>query len=115
VLANRLQLEKVVLNLLNNGVDAMRGAGISTAAISITVRTAEAGKMAQVTVHDSGPGLDAETAKRIFQPFFTTKSEGIGLGLSISRALVESHGGSLWLDLGDNTGATFHFTVPFAP
>jgi PAS domain S-box-containing protein len=114
VLANRLQLEKVMLNLLNNGVDAMRGAGIPAAAITITVRTTKAGNMAQVTVQDCGPGVDSETAQRIFQPFFTTKSEGIGLGLSISRALVESHGGSLWLDPENKVGAAFHFTVPFA-
>ncbi len=114
VLANRLQLEKVVLNLLHNSVDAMRDAGIATAAITITVRTVAESKMAHVTVQDNGPGLDAATARRIFEPFFTTKSEGIGLGLSISRALVETHGGKLWADLEAKTGAAFHFTVPFA-
>jgi two-component system sensor kinase FixL len=115
VLANRLQMEKVLLNLLYNSVDAMRSAGIPTSSVTITVSTAAANKdMAQVTVQDSGPGLDAEAARSIFEPFFTTKPQGIGLGLSISRTLVEAHGGSLWLDPEQGPGATFHFTVPFA-
>ena len=70
--------------------------------------------MAQVTVQDSGPGLELETARRVFEPFFTTKAAGIGLGLSISRALVEAHGGQLRLDLESRPGATFIFTLPFA-
>jgi two-component system sensor kinase FixL len=112
VLANRLQLQKVLVNLLHNGVEAMREAGAAKAAIA--VRTAAAGNMAQVTVQDSGPGLDPETAQRIFEPFFTTKSAGIGLGLAISRALIEAHGGQLWADAETGPGARFHFTVPFA-
>ncbi|MEI8363640.1 MAG: ATP-binding protein, partial [Betaproteobacteria bacterium] len=60
------------------------------------------------------PGLDAETAKRIFDPFFTTKLTGIGMGLAISRALIEANGGQLWLDPSTQVGATFHFTLPFA-
>lgn len=116
VLANRLQLQKVLVNLLHNGVDAMRGAGVPTAPITITVRITAARDMAQVTVQDSGPGLDAETAHRIFEPFFSTKSAGTGLGLAISRALIEAHGGQLWADLESKPdfGATFHFTLPFA-
>jgi PAS domain S-box-containing protein len=114
VLANRLQLQKVLVNLLHNGVDAMRGAGASTVAITITVRTTEGSNMAQVTVQDSGPGIDAETAHRIFEPFFTTKTVGTGLGLAISRALIEAHGGQMWADLETVPGATFHFTLPFA-
>lgn len=114
VLANRLQLQKVLVNLLHNGLDAMRDAGVPTAAITITVRTAAGRDMAQVTVRDSGPGLDAETAQRIFEPFFSTKTDGVGLGLAISRALIEAHGGQLWAELESGPGATFHFTLPFA-
>ncbi len=114
VLANRLQLQKVLVNLLHNGVEAMRAAGVPAAAITITVRTVAERNVAQVTVRDTGPGLDAETVHRIFEPFFTTKPSGIGLGLAISRALVEAHGGQLWADLETGPGATFHFTVPFA-
>jgi signal transduction histidine kinase len=70
--------------------------------------------MAQVTVQDSGPGLDVETAHRIFAPFFTTKPTGVGLGLAISRALIEAHDGQLWADNEAGPGATFHFVLPFA-
>jgi len=114
VYANRLQIEKVLVNLLTNGVEAMRLAGVAKNAVVIKVRTMAEKNMAQVTVQDSGPGLDLETARRVFEPFFTTKPAGIGLGLSISRALVEAHGGQLWLDLESGPGATFHFTLPFA-
>lgn len=115
VQANRLHLEKVLVNLLHNGVDAMREAGVPTAAIAIRVRTMAGTGMAKVTVQDSGPGINAETVHRIFEPFFTTKSAGVGLGLAISRALIEAHGGQLWADPEMDQGATFHFTLPFAP
>jgi len=113
VLANRLHVEKILVNLLRNGVEAMRGAGVRTQAITITIRTAAGDRDAQVTVHDTGPGLDAETARRVFEPFFTTKKKGIGMGLAISRALVEAHGGRLWVDLDGAPGAAFHLTLPF--
>jgi two-component system, LuxR family, sensor kinase FixL len=114
VQANRLQVEKVLVNLLHNGVEAMRDAGVPTAAIIIRVRTVAETSVAQVTVQDSGPGIDAETIHRIFDPFFTTKSAGMGLGLAISRALIEAHGGQLWVDPEMGRGAIFHFTLPFA-
>ncbi|WP_371927941.1 ATP-binding protein [Methylomonas rivi] len=63
----------------------------------------------------SGPGLDREAVKRVFEPFFTTKRNGSGLGLAISRSLVEANGGQLWMDALAETGAIFHFTLPFAP
>ena len=112
VRANRLQVEKVLVNLLRNGVEAMRAAGIASKSIRIAIRTTEDDRMAQVSVSDSGPGLNSETSKRIFNPFFTTKARGIGMGLAISRSLVEAHGGQLWLDLDTGPGATFHFTLP---
>lgn len=115
VMANRLQLQKVLINLVMNGVDAMREAGISPAHITIRVRTMADGGMAMTTIQDSGPGVSAETAKRIFNPFFTTKTNGIGLGLAISRALIEAQGGRLWVDIeAGERGAAFHFTLPFA-
>ena len=115
VLGNRIQVQKVLINLIRNGVEAMREAGVPTSAITIKVQTMAERNMAQVTVQDSGPGLDAETAERIFKPFFTTKPSGIGLGLAISRSLIEANGGQLWLDPDAGPGATFHFTLPFAP
>jgi PAS domain S-box-containing protein len=114
VLGNRNQLQRVLTNLLQNGIDAMQAAGIAPADFHITIRTAQAGTMAQVTVQDSGPGPDADATRRLFDPFFTTKPRGIGLGLTISRALIESHGGQLWHDHLAGGGAVFHFTVPLA-
>lgn len=114
VLANRLQLEKVLINLITNGVDAMREAGVTTAQITIRVRTEIDDTLALTTIQDNGPGLNADTARQIFNPFFTTKVNGIGLGLAISRALIEAQGGRLWLDTNASPGAVFHFTLPFA-
>ncbi len=115
VLSNPLQVKKVLINLLCNGVEAMRNAGMRTDTITITVQTHAEQRMAHVIVQDSGPGLDEEKLQRIFEPFFTTKRDGVGLGLSISRALIEAHGGRLWAELSPGTGARFHFTLPFAP
>lgn len=115
VLGNRVQVQKILVNLLRNAIEAMRGSGQKPSAITIKVRTNSAINMAHVTVQDSGPGLDTDVAKRIFEPFFTTKPTGIGMGLSISRALTEANGGQLWLEPTAEPGATFHFTLPFAP
>ena len=114
VLANRLQLQKVLVNLLHNGVEAMRGAGVAETTITIKARAIADANMAQVTVQDTGPGFDAETAHRVFDSFFTTKPDGVGLGLAISRALIEAHGGKLWADSQIGHGAAFHFVLPFA-
>ncbi|MGZ8227935.1 MAG: sensor histidine kinase, partial [Methylococcaceae bacterium] len=115
VLGNRIQVKKVLVNLLRNSVEAMREANIPMAAIIIKVTTIAEWNLAQVTVQDSGPGLNDETIKNIFQPFFTTKPKGIGLGLAISRSLIEANGGQLWVEPDARPGATFHFTLPFAP
>ncbi len=114
VIGNEIQVRKILVNLLRNAVEAMRGAGVASSAISITVRTNKEINMAHVTIQDRGPGLDTETAKHIFEPFFTTKPTGIGMGLAISRALTEANGGQLWLEQNNQPGATFHFTLPFA-
>lgn len=114
VRANRLQVEKVLVNLIENGIEAMRDAGVNPLAITITVRACTDGSMAQVTVCDRGPGVDAQTLHRIFDPFFTTKPKGLGMGLSISLAIIEAHGGRLWVDSESASGSSFHFTLPFA-
>lgn len=114
VMGNRLQVQKVLTNLVRNGVEAMREAGMPMSAITVRVQTLVEPNMALVTVQDSGPGFDAEMARRIFEPFFTTKSHGIGMGLAICRTLIEANGGQLWVDPAAGSGATFHFTLPFA-
>jgi PAS domain S-box-containing protein len=115
VIANPLQARKALQNLLCNSLDAMEGTGFKIDDILITVSTRAEWNMAQVTVQDSGPGIDADTAKRIFEPFFTTKLNGSGLGLAISRSLIEANGGQLWMEPNVSQGAIFHFTLPFAP
>jgi signal transduction histidine kinase len=114
VRANRLQVEKVLVNLVSNGADAMRAAGVSPQSITITVRPAAEDNMAQVTVRDRGPGLSEEAARHVFTPFYTTKPRGIGMGLAVSRALVEANGGRLWSEPALGRGGIFHFTLPFA-
>lgn len=114
VQAHRGQLEKVLFNLLRNGVEAMYGAGLAEGSLIITVSTTEEGDFAQVTIRDSGPGLDPETVHRAFEPFFTTKPQSIGMGLAVSRAVIEAFGGKLWTSLDAEPGACFHFTLPFA-
>ena len=115
VLASRSQVRKVLLNLLHNGIEAMQEAGVPQPAITVTVRTIKDKNVAQVTIRDNGPGFRDEDIQRLFQPFFTTKARGIGLGLAISRSLVEANGGQLWVDPEEKPGATFHLTLPFAP
>lgn len=114
VMANRLQVEKVLVNLLQNGIEAMKAAGISTRHITVTISTMEDDEMALISVQDRGPGLNPEAMKSVFQPFFTTKKNGLGMGLAVSRALIEAHGGKLWLDTKAEPGATFRFTLPLA-
>jgi len=112
--ANRIHVQKVLLNLLQNGIDAMRGIGMQLPAITVSVRTMKNESVAQVTIQDNGPGVKKENLQRLFEPFFTTKATGIGMGLAISRSLIEGNGGRLWIDPQEGSGATFHLTLPFA-
>jgi PAS domain S-box-containing protein len=124
VRANRTHVQKVMLNLLHNAVDAMRDAGVPLPAISVAVRRKQDENVAHVTIQDNGPGIKKADLQRLFDPFFTTKVKGIGIGLAVSRSLIEENGGQLWFDPQDSdqlwldpqerSGATFHFTLPFS-
>jgi PAS domain S-box-containing protein len=111
-----MQIQKVVITLFQNSLEAMKGAGIKMPTITTSVRSLEKGDMVMVSVRDNGPGVEKETAQRIFDPFYSTKSIGIGLGLTIGRSLIEANGGQLWLDnaTDENIGSVFHFTLPLA-
>jgi C4-dicarboxylate-specific signal transduction histidine kinase len=111
VLGDRVQLQQVVLNLVVNGIEAMNA--VQDRPRDLLIRT-QRGKDDEVcvTVHDAGVGLNREDGERIFDPFYTTKRDGMGMGLSISRHIVEDHGGRLWAVPGEGGGATFQFTIP---
>jgi C4-dicarboxylate-specific signal transduction histidine kinase len=111
VRGDRVQLQQVVLNLIMNGIEATRGKADRGKEIWIRTRS-EGTAGIRIVVEDSGVGLGPEIAEKIFQPFFTTKDQGIGMGLSISRSIVESHAGRLWADPRPSGGAVFQFTVP---
>lgn len=111
---NRTQVQKVLVNLLRNADEAMRAVDLPALTVSTKVQTMNEVNVALVIVQDNGPGLEPAVAKRIFEPFFTTKPTGIGMGLAISRTLIETNGGYLWLDPDTRPGAKFHFTLPFA-
>jgi signal transduction histidine kinase len=92
----------------------MRAANVSSPAITIVISILNEKNLAMVSVFNTGPGIDQEIVRYIFDPFFTTKPTGIGMGLSISRALIEANGGQLWLDPDTKEGVKFNFTLPFA-
>ena len=104
-------MQQVILNLILNGKDAMSGAQTNPRELKITSGKSNAGAVV-VAVRDSGHGLDPKDVERIFDPFFTTKAEGMGLGLSISRTIIEAHGGTLWATPNEDKGATIQFTLP---
>jgi PAS domain S-box-containing protein len=109
VLGDRVQMQQVLLNLMMNAIEAMSAVAGGQRELIIQTQNAAAGHL-RVTVRDSGPGL--ENIQRIFEPFYTTKWHGMGMGLSIGRSIVEAHGGRLWATPNDGPGATFHFTLP---
>jgi PAS domain S-box-containing protein len=111
VLGDRVQLQQVVLNLVMNGVEAMSTVGERSREVVIRTQNDEADQV-RVTVQDSGIGLDPQSMERIFDAFYTTKHAGMGMGLSISRSIVQNHGGRLWAVANDGPGTTFQFTVP---
>ena len=112
--ANRTHVQRVLTNLLHNGIEAMQHAGVPLPSIIVNVHTMKDQNVAQVTIQDNGPGIKHGDVQRLFEPFFSTKPGGIGMGLAISRSLIEANGGQLWIDPDEGPGATFHLTIPFA-
>jgi PAS domain S-box-containing protein len=111
IMGGEVHIEQVLLNLLRNAIDAIRDARMKSGNITVTTRQQEG--MALVSVRDSGPGIDAERADKVFEPLASHKEYGLGVGLRISRSLIEAHDGRLWVEPG-NPGGMFHFVLPFA-
>jgi signal transduction histidine kinase len=113
ITGDRIQLQQVILNLLRNASDAM--IGVDDRPRQLVVRTErEDGDRVRVIVRDTGVGVDRESMDKLFDAFFTTKTGGMGIGLSISRSIVERHHGRLWAEPNDGPGATFSFSIPCA-
>ena len=110
ITADRVQLQQVFMNLILNAIEAMKETG---GVLTVKTQLGEDGQLL-VSVSDTGVGLPKENSEQIFDAFFTTKPQGSGMGLSISRSIVESHGGRLWATANNGRGATFHFTLPTA-
>jgi C4-dicarboxylate-specific signal transduction histidine kinase len=113
VVGDRVQLQQVVLNLIMNGIEAMAHPMNGQPRLQISSTNDESGGVL-VAIADSGPGLDLTRADRIFEAFFTTKPEGMGMGLSICRSIIDAHGGRLWASPNLPNGAVFQFTLPAA-
>jgi PAS domain S-box-containing protein len=111
VSGDRVQLQQVMLNLVMNAIEAMSSVDERARELLIITRNIDA-EHVQVTVKDSGPGIDPTTIDKIFDPFYTTKPGGMGMGLSISRSILQAHGGRLWAAAKDGPGTIFHFSLP---
>jgi signal transduction histidine kinase len=107
---DRVQLQQVVLNLILNAVEAMGAVEAGTRELAISAERGHTGVL--VAVRDSGPGVDPTRMDRVFEPFYTTKSSGTGMGLAICRSIIVAHGGRLWADANEPRGAVFQFTLP---
>ena len=114
VRGDKVQLQQVVLNLMLNAFDAMKDCPASERVVQLRLEDNGMG-LIQGSVRDRGTGLSGDKLDKIFQPFYTTKGDGLGMGLSICRSIIEAHGGRLWVENNPDRGATFYFTVLMAP
>jgi PAS domain S-box-containing protein len=112
VTGDRVQLQQVILNLVLNASDAM--SGVDDRPRQLVIRTEQEGDRVRLTVRDVGVGIDPQRVGKLFEPFYTTKSGGMGIGLSVSRSIIESHHGRLWATMNDGPGAAFSFSIPRA-
>ena len=113
VQVDAIQIEQVILNLVRNACDALANLDSERKRIDITAAL-RGSKTVEVSIRDRGPGIEAALSERIFDDFFTSRSDGLGLGLPISRSIIETHGGHLWLDTNVTPGACFRFTLPLS-
>jgi signal transduction histidine kinase len=111
VKADRVEIEQVVLNLMRNAIEAMSDPQVVRRKLTVTNRLIESCKI-EVSVEDTGRGIAPDLSEKIFQSFFSTKSQGLGVGLSLSQRIIEAHGGRLWVESDGQSGATFRFTLP---
>jgi signal transduction histidine kinase len=109
---DRVQLQQVTINLIVNAMDAM--SAVPRAKRKITVTTMRVDNFAEVAVSDAGPGIPIDKSEMVFQPFFTTKPQGMGMGLSIARTIVEAHDGRVWAENKTGDGAVFHISLPLS-
>jgi C4-dicarboxylate-specific signal transduction histidine kinase len=113
VQGDRVQLQQVLVNLILNAVEAMSSVEDGARELSIRTEQRQTGGVL-VAVHDSGPGIDPVNLDRVFEPFYTTKTSGVGMGLSICQTIINGHGGRLWMSANEPRGAVFQFTLPAA-
>ncbi len=113
LLADGVQIQQVILNLVRNAMDAVSGVEPSRRRITVSAGCRSLREV-EISVRDSGPGISEQTADRIFEAFYTTKADGLGMGLAISRSIVQSQDGRLWVESAEGEGATFRFTLPLA-
>jgi signal transduction histidine kinase len=112
--ADRVEIQQVLINLITNACDAM--ADMPSEARALTIRTGlEGNDFVSISVCDAGPGIAEEKLEQVFEPFFTSKANGLGLGLSVCRTIIKAHGGKLWADQNAGRGATFHLLLPVTP
>jgi len=108
---NFIQLEQVVLNLFRNGLEALEGAQEAKRALVVRTFTNNRHEV-ELTIRDTGTGIAPDVATRLFEPTFTTKSGGLGIGLSVSNTIIGAHGGRIWVDPATGPGSTFHVALP---
>jgi signal transduction histidine kinase len=111
---DRVQLQQVILNLVRNASDAMSAVNDRPRELLIRTELDDADRV-RLSVKDTGIGFEPQAADRLFQAFYTTKDDGMGIGLSVSRSIIESHHGQLWATSNDSSGATFSFSIPCGP